>query len=185
MREREAWSAAKEVARLLLITVLVSAAIGALAPLTVTPEVQASVLADKKDEQEKNEKKSKKNQDDDRGDDFVLNGQVLEIDTRKDPPEMIVGTVDGRATVRMLKTDEIAINDVGVGDYVELTGEKLNELLFEATEISVGQRFDGPRPSAEDAHVSGAGDEPEDWEPADDSGHDDSSEGEDGESNPE
>src|SRR5688572_19593743 len=151
MREREGWSIAKEVSRLPLIAVLVSAAIGALAPLTVTPEVQASVLADKKDEKEKSEKKSKK--DDDRGDDFVLNGQVLEIDTRKDPPEMIVGTVDGRATVRVLKTDEIAINDVGVGDYVELTGEKLNELLFEATEISVGQRFDGPRPSAEDANV--------------------------------
>jgi hypothetical protein len=181
MREREGWSVAKEMSRLLLIALLVSAAIGALAPLTVTPEVQASVLADKKDEKEKNEKKSKKNQDDDRGDDFVLNGQVLEIDTRKDPPEMIVGTVDGRATVRVLKTDEIAINDVGVGDYVELTGEKLNELLFEATEISVGQRFDGPRPSAEDAHVAEGGNEPAESEPADDSGHDDSTGGSDGE----
>jgi antitoxin component of MazEF toxin-antitoxin module len=36
---------AKEVARLLLIGVIVSAVIGALAPLTVTPEAQASVLA--------------------------------------------------------------------------------------------------------------------------------------------
>ena len=185
MREREGWSVAKEVSRLLLIAVLVSAAIGALAPLTVTPAVQASVLADKKDEKEKNEKKSKKNQDDDRGDDFVLNGQVLEIDTRKDPPEMIVGTVDGRATVRVLKTDEIAINDVGVGDYVELTGEKLNELLFEATQISVGQRFDGPRPTAEDAQVSEPDDEPEDSEPGDESGHDDSTEESEGESDPE
>lgn len=185
MREREGWSVAEEVSRLLLIAVLVSAAIGALAPLTVTPEVHASVLADKKDEKEKSEKKSKKNKDDDRGDDFVLNGQVLEIDTRKDPPELIVGTVDGRATVRVLKTDEIAINDVGVGDYVELTGEKLNELLFEATQISVGQRFAGPRPSAGDVQGSEAGDEPEDSDPGDDSRHDDSTEGSDGESEPE
>ena len=43
--------------------------------------------------------------------------------------------------MRVLKTDEIAMNGVHVGDYVELTGEKVNELLFEATEISVGERF--------------------------------------------
>jgi len=150
MREREGWSVAKEVSRLLLIAVIVSAVIGVLAPFTVISPVQASVLTDKKDEKEKKEKSEKKNKDDDRGEDFVLNGQVLEIDTRKDPPELVIGTVDGRATVRVLKTDEIAINGVGVGDYVELTGEKVNELLFEATEISVGQRFAGPHPESED-----------------------------------
>ncbi|HZO29189.1 MAG TPA: hypothetical protein VFH48_24710 [Chloroflexota bacterium] len=147
MREREGWSVVKEVSRLLLIAVIVSAAIGVLAPFTVISPVQASVLTDKKDEKEKSEKKNK---DDDRGEDFVLNGQVLEIHDGKDPPEMVVGTVDGRATVRVLKTDEIAINGVGVGDYVELIGEKVNELLFEATEISVGQRFAGPYPESED-----------------------------------
>ena len=88
MREREAWSVAKEVLRLLLMAVIVSAVIGALAPMTVIPRAQASILADKKDEKEKKDQKNKKSQDDDRGDDFVLNGQVLEIDTRKDPPEM-------------------------------------------------------------------------------------------------
>jgi ribosomal protein L12E/L44/L45/RPP1/RPP2 len=170
MRERDGWSTAKEVSRLLLIAMLVSAAIGVLAPFTVTSPVQASVLADKKDEKEKNDQKDKKNQDDDRGEDFVLNGQVLEIDTSKDPPEMVVGTVDGRAIVRVLKTDEIVINGVGVGDYVELTGEKINELLFEATQISVGQRFAGPRPE------SSAQSEAEDSEAEDDAGHDDADE---------
>lgn len=154
MREREGWSVAKEVSRLLLIAVIVSAVIGVLAPFTVISPVQASVLTDKKE---------KKNKDDDRGEDFVLNGQVLEIDTRKDPLELVVGTVDGRATVRVLKTDEIAINGVGVGDYVELTGDKVNELLFEATEISVGQRFAGPHPE------SGALSDDDDSEPDDDS----------------
>jgi hypothetical protein len=185
MREREGWSAAKEVSRLLLIAVIVSAMVGVLAPLTVTPDAQASVLAEKKDEKPKKDQKNKKSQDDDRGDDFVLNGQVLEIDTHKDPPEMVVGTVDGRATVRVLKTDEIAMNGVGVGDYVELTGEKINEQLFEATQISVGQRFAGPHPPAGDAQESAGGDEPEDSELADDLGHDDSAEGSDDESNPE
>jgi hypothetical protein len=166
MRERDGWSAAKEVSRLLLIAVIVSAAVGVLAPFTVTSPVQASVLADKKDEKEKKDQKNKKNQDDDRGEDFVLNGQVLEIDTSKNPPELVVGTVDGRAVVRVLKTDEIAVNGVGVGDYVELTGEKVNELLFEATQISVGQRFAGPHPE------SSAPSEAEDSEPEEDSGHD-------------
>jgi hypothetical protein len=166
MREREGWSAAKEVSRLLLVAVIVSAAIGVLAPFTVTSLVQASVLTDKKDEKEKKEKSEKKNKDDDRGEDFVLNGQVLEIDTSKDPPEMVVGTVDGRATVRVLKTDEIAINGVGVGDYVELTGEKINELLFEATQISVGQRFAGSHPESGD-------DDSDDEEESDDDDSDD------------
>ena len=75
----------------------------------------------------------------------------------------------------MLKTDEIAINGVGVGDYVELTGEKINELLFEATEISVGERFAGPRPTAGDADES-AGAE---------SRHDDSNDASGEESDPE
>jgi hypothetical protein len=102
---------------------------------------EASVAADKKDERKD---KKDKQQDDDRGADFVLNGQVLEISPSKNPPEMIVGTVDGRTLVRVLKTDEIARNGVGVGDYVELTGEKINEQLFETTAISVSQRFAGP-----------------------------------------
>ena len=76
-----------------------------------------------------------RNQDED--EDHTLNGQVLEINTDKNPPEMIVGTIDGEALVRVLKTDEIALNGVKVGDYVELNGEKLDELLFEAAQISV------------------------------------------------
>jgi hypothetical protein len=146
MREREGWFMAKEVVRLGLVALFVAAEVVSLVPGSAVYGAEASVLADKKDDKEKKDKNEKKNKDDDRGEDFVLNGQVLEIDTQKDPPEMIVGTVDGRATVRVLKTDEIAINGVGVGDYVELTGEKINELLFEATEISVGERFAGPHP---------------------------------------
>ena len=139
MHEREGWSVAKEVSRLLAVAVIVSTVVGSVVPWTAAPVAQAGVLAGKNDD--KKEKNDKKNKDDDRGDDYVLNGQVLAIDERKDPPEMVVGTVDGEATVRVLKTDEIAMNGVHVGDYVELTGEKVNELLFEATEISVGERF--------------------------------------------
>ena len=138
---------------------IVATEVVSLVPGSTVAVAEASVAADKEDEKAKNEKNEKKRRDDDRDDDFVLNGQVLAIDTRKDPPELIVGTVDGHATVRVLKTDEIAINGVGVGDYVELTGEKVNELLFEATQISVGERFAGPSPPASDPHESETGDD--------------------------
>ena len=35
------------------------------------------------------------------------------------------------------------MNGVGVGDYVELNGEKVSERLFEATQISVSERYSG------------------------------------------
>jgi hypothetical protein len=138
MKDRRLRSAAKEVLRLGVVASMVSMGFLTLMPGPPTPTAEASVTAEKKDSDK--DKKDAKHKDDDRGEDFVLNGQVLAIDDHKNPPEMIVGTVDGRARVRVLKTDEIALNGVEVGDFVELTGEKINELLFEATEISVGER---------------------------------------------
>ena len=129
---------------------------------------EATVASDDKQNEEREKEKEKERREKQQYEDRVLNGQVLEIDTHKNPPEMIVGTVDGRATVRVLKTDEIAMNDVGVGDYVELTGEKINELLFEATEISVGQRFDGPRPASGPPQDTGESEPSDDAEPGDD-----------------
>ena len=84
MHEREGWSVAKEVSRLLAVAVIVSTVVGSVVPWTAAPVAQAGVLAGKNDD--KKEKNDKKNKDDDRGDDYVLNGQVLAIDERKDPP---------------------------------------------------------------------------------------------------
>jgi hypothetical protein len=72
--------------------------------------------------------------------DRTLEGDVIAIDKSKDPPEMIVANVDGEVIVKMLKTDEIDINDVRPGDYVSVDGEKIHELLFEATSIDVRRR---------------------------------------------
>ena len=131
--------------------------VAALLPIPVTSIAEASVTADKHDDGK--DKKDSKKKDDDKGEDFVLNGQVLEIDTHKDPPEMIVGTVDGRTRVRVLKTDEIARNGVRIGDSVELTGEKINELLFETTEISVSERLGGPGADDNGSDEDDSGDE--------------------------
>ncbi|MGE3270701.1 MAG: hypothetical protein AB7P40_18250 [Chloroflexota bacterium] len=70
-------------------------------------------------------------------DDRQTTGQVLEINTLKDPPEMIIANADGKVLVRCLKTDIIAQNSVRLGDYVTVTGEKISEIEFEAQDMSV------------------------------------------------
>ena len=110
-------------------------------PISQPSIVQASVSSNEDRDKDKN--KDKQNNRDDHNEDHVLNGQVLEVDTDKDPPELVLGSLDGRTVVRVLKTDEIAMNGVGVGDYVELNGEKVSERLFEATQISVSERYSG------------------------------------------
>ncbi|MFN8636432.1 MAG: hypothetical protein U0893_21500 [Chloroflexota bacterium] len=117
------------------------------APLLATDDqftAQASVASSKSDEQKDKDKKKKEQGSGNHDQDHTLNGQVLEIDTLKDPPELILGSVDGRTVVRVLKTDEIAINGIRVGDYIEAEGEKINEQLFEATQLSVSARYQDP-----------------------------------------
>lgn len=115
--------------------------IATMLPGARTPTAEATVAAGKNDDGK--DKKDKKNQDSDDAD-RKLNGQVLEIDTLKDPPELVLGTVDGQTVIRVLKTDEIAINGVRLGDYVEADGEKISEQLFEASQLSVSERYKAP-----------------------------------------
>jgi hypothetical protein len=150
MERRQLKRAAQEILRLGVVATMLSLEVVALSPRLSVPVAEASVAADKHDDGK--DKKDAKHKDDDKGEDYTLNGQVLEIDTHTDPPEMVVGTVDGRTKVRVLKTDEIARNGVAIGDSVELTGEKINEQLFEATEISVSERSGGPAEGADDHH---------------------------------
>ncbi len=88
----------------------------------------------------KNDNNRAKNKGNDNDEDHQLRGQVLSIDKDKRPPEMIVADIDGKVLVRVLKTDEIDKNGVRPGDHVHLEGEKINELLFEATNIDVTRR---------------------------------------------
>lgn len=137
MQHIQAW----RVVRMWLVAMVIFTAATALPSVlpgvgasTAEASVAQSVAYDKEDDKDKEDEDEDAEQDDD---DYSLNGQVLEINTLKDPPEMIVGSVDGEVLIRVLKTDEIAINGVKIGDYVELTGEKIHEQLFEATEISI------------------------------------------------
>lgn len=70
-------------------------------------------------------------------DDHQTTGQVLEINTLKDPPEMIIANRDGKVTVHLLTKDLIEKNAVRLGDHVTVVGEKVSEIEFEAQEMAV------------------------------------------------
>ena len=84
-------------------------------------------------------------------DDHQITGQVLEINSLLEPPEMVVANVDGKVKVRMLTTDLIAKNSVRLGDHVTLIGEKISEVEFECQEMSVdGHLGDNPDEEEDD-----------------------------------
>ena len=70
-------------------------------------------------------------------DDRQVAGQVLEINTLSDPPEMQVANVDGVIKVNMLTKDLIVRNGVRLGDHVTLIGEKVSEVEFDCQEMRV------------------------------------------------
>jgi hypothetical protein len=124
--------------RAVLFSVVFTGAIGLPCMLAIGgASVAEATVAQEKD----HDKKPSKNRGSDDDEDHVLNGQVLEFDTLKDPPELVIGSVDGQTVIRVLKTDEIAMNGVRLGDYIEAKGEKQSEVLFEATQLSVAERY--------------------------------------------
>jgi hypothetical protein len=136
------------IARLVLLgrAVLVSVIITFTAPalLQLLPSSQhatAEATVAFGDSDDRNKEKEKEKREKEENQDRVLNGQVLDIDTLKNPPEVIVGSVDGLTVVKVLKTDEIARNGVHLGDYIQADGEKISEQLFEATQLSVSSRY--------------------------------------------
>src|SRR3954464_15739986 len=78
-------------------------------------------------------------------DDHQTTGQVMDINTLKDPPEMWIANMDGVVHVRMLTTDLIDKNGVRLGDHVTVIGEKISEVEFDCQEMSVdGHLGDDP-----------------------------------------
>jgi hypothetical protein len=70
--------------------------------------------------------------------DHEFAGQVLEINTLKDPPELLVAGIDGPPMrIVVYKTDEIAKNGIRLGDHVSGKGEKAHEYLFHADQLFV------------------------------------------------
>ena len=113
----------------------------ALLLLVVGLAVPSIGYAGKGDEDDKDHKGRKEEETSDRfrsqRDDRQMTGQVLEINSLKDPPEMSIANVDGVVKVRMLTTDLILKNAVRLGDHVTVIGEKISEVEFDCQEMSV------------------------------------------------
>jgi hypothetical protein len=120
--------------------VVASFGISTILPYSHPTVAEASVAQGDKDK-DKGDSKDNHDKGGDHDADHVFNGQVIDMNTLKDPPELYVGSTDGLTTIRVIKTDEIAINGIRLGDYIQATGEKQNEQLFDATELSVSEHF--------------------------------------------
>jgi len=131
---------------LLLVTATAVAfgTIGATFSASGVPVAQAGVAQDDKDKDNKKSDRDKAKTEKEQEADRVAEGQVLLIDTLKNPPELLLGTGDGEMVVKMFKTDEIALHGVKLGDYVKVDGEKVHELLFEAQMLEVTDRYSDP-----------------------------------------
>lgn len=78
-----------------------------------------------------------------------LVGQVVELYPDLTPPVMVVAQLDGNVTAHILKTDEIAIQGVKVGDHVHLSGES-EKGVFYANAIDVTERAGAEVPDSGD-----------------------------------
>ncbi len=110
---------------------LLALVVGLFAPMTGYAGREGEDDPQRKGDKEKTEQ-ARSNRED-----HELRGQVLEINTLKDPPELKVANVDGIATVRLLTTDLVEKNGLRTGDHVTLVGEKISEVAFDAQELSV------------------------------------------------
>ena len=86
---------------------------------------------------DKSDAKDNKNIGNDDDEDHFARGQVIGINTLADPPELTLAGFDGEMIVRVMKTDEIALNGVKLCYHIQMEGEKIHEYLFEATKIEV------------------------------------------------
>jgi hypothetical protein len=71
-------------------------------------------------------------------DDLHTEGDVLAVNLTKQPPEIIIGTRDGRQTIQLHCGSQCPT--ISVGDYVEVDGTKENEGLFYADDVTVTRR---------------------------------------------
>ena len=89
---------------------------------------------------DKNDTKKNSNIGNDDDEDHFARGQVIGINTLADPPELTLASFDGEMLVRVLKTDEIALNGVKLCYHIQMEGEKIHEYLFEATKLEVEEK---------------------------------------------
>jgi hypothetical protein len=54
-----------------------------------------------------------------------------------DIPYVVIGTIDGEQRVRLHRDAQATCSSIRIGDYLEADGEKQNELLFDADDVTI------------------------------------------------
>jgi hypothetical protein len=70
-------------------------------------------------------------------DDITIEGNVMEVHQEAGPPYVIIANRDGLVKVILLHDAALVKDSIQVGQYLEGSGEKQNEQLFEASDVSV------------------------------------------------
>ena len=126
---------------LLAIACALTLVLGALClEIALSPSPASVTFAQEEKRGDKSDPKKNKNIGNDDDEDHFARGQVIGIDTLADPPELTVAAFDGEMIVRVMKTDEIALNGINLCDHIQMEGEKIHEYLFEATKLEVEER---------------------------------------------
>jgi len=68
-----------------------------------------------------------------------IEGQILEINEKSNPPEALVGMVGGNVWAR-LYNDQLHNSGVDLGDYVKMQGEYSDHGIFDAYHVDVTDR---------------------------------------------
>jgi hypothetical protein len=128
---RRFWRIGQALSLVAVVAILI-AALPIATSVAPVPVALASPAGDSDDDDNDDESEDER-------EDRNLHGQVVELYPDRNPPEMVVAQLGGNVTVRVLKTDEIAIQGVKVGDHVHLQGE-YDRGVFDTDSIEVTER---------------------------------------------
>jgi len=65
-----------------------------------------------------------------------IEGQVLELDKKSNPPMALIGMVGGNVWARIYN-DQVNRSGIGLGDYVHMQGEYGEKGIFDAYQVNV------------------------------------------------
>ncbi len=70
-------------------------------------------------------------------DDVATEGNVLAVHCDEDPRWVLIVNRDGEVRVELRHEAQAACREIRVGDYLEASGEKVHEQLFEAHDLTI------------------------------------------------
>ena len=126
--------------RALVLALVLTLGVSSLEVVLSSSEASVARAQETEKKGDKNDPKNNKNIGNDDDEDHFARGQVIGINTLADPPELTLASFDGEMIVRVMKTDEIALNGIKLCYHIQMEGEKIHEYLFEATKLEVEEK---------------------------------------------